>query len=111
MHNEANLVQPDGKHYRVIHSKYPNVNIFYSNDQQNYAVGSIESFTSSRFAMTNANDEQSYNEVSHLLIMQDLYVDEADLRHGSVWGGGYGIIRLSSLWTIFYRSTRGLLLC
>ncbi|WP_191603801.1 RES family NAD+ phosphorylase [Marinomonas algicola] len=76
-------VKPEWKHYRVIHSKYPTINIFANNHADNLVLGEIENMTASRSLLNLGN---SNGESNHLLSLQDIYVDKADLRYGDGWG-------------------------
>lgn len=61
-------VVPNGKHYRIIHSKYPAKNLFDEDDDFNYLLGELESMSSDR--LVNYLD----------------YVHKLDVRHGDGWG-------------------------
>lgn len=74
MHNVADipLVQPDWKHHRVIHSKYPPKNLFDADDAINSLLGEVESLTNER-----------------IVNWRDFVLPE-DARFGNGWGAVMG---------------------
>ncbi|WP_170115157.1 RES family NAD+ phosphorylase [Pleionea mediterranea] len=60
--------KPDWQHFRIIHSKYPPVNIYQDNDEENFLLGELESQTSGR------------------VINWEPFIDEEDMRTGYGWG-------------------------
>lgn len=86
MLNVPELKLPEWKHYRIIHSKYPTVNLFTSDNDHNYSCGFVESLTSGRTLLTAYEDSSMTSATTPLITEQDAYVDKGDLRYGDGWG-------------------------
>lgn len=86
MQDALNTLKPTWKHYRVIHSKYPTVNIFTGDDLQNLSVGDIESMTSQRSVLDLTESQKAMADINILRTAQDVYADKGDVKHGQGWG-------------------------